>query len=116
MGNELPKRNLPKLFLKGEVKQLKELPDFKDRESKFIVNKTILDNGFLLIEQLKKEWDDSSWINDKKYSYTYDVNNNEIEELHQNWSNSNWENSWKWSYIYSGNNNRIGRLYQTWEG
>ena len=38
-------------------------------------------NGFLLIEQLYQDWDGSDWVDDSKYTYTYDGNNNMIEWL-----------------------------------
>ena len=65
-----------------------------NKESRTIVNKTILNNGFLLIEELWQDWDGSNWVNDWMYTYTYDVNNNMIEQIYQGLGGSNWENDW----------------------
>ena len=48
LAQVLPERIISKSFSKEQVQHLTELPDW---ESKTIVNKTILDNGFLLIEE-----------------------------------------------------------------
>ena len=87
-----------------------------DKESRTLVNKTILDNGFLLIEELRQEWDDSSWVNWLEYTYSYDENNNLIEELIQLWSDSSWVNAGMINYTYDSNNNLIEELEQNWDG
>ena len=83
----------------------------KNRESKTIVNNTILENGFLLIEELWQAWN-GYWVNDFKRIYTYDGNNNLIEMLEQVWNGTNWVNWNKYTYNYDGNNNRIETLVQ----
>jgi len=118
---------------------------FKDKESRTIVNKTILQNGFLLMEhtiqnwngsnwvnawrytytyngnnnmfeELLQEWDGSYWVNDSKYTFTFDVNNNMTEQLQQEWFGSNWINNWIYTYTYDNNNNKIGEVSQDWDG
>jgi len=56
-----------------------ELDSFKDKESRTIVNKTILDNGFHIVFHLMLDWDGSNWVNDEKWTFTSDGNNNLIE-------------------------------------
>ncbi len=88
----------------------------KSNNSRTLVNKMILDNGFLLIEELYQIWDGSNWVNIRKYTYTYD-GNNMIESLRLQWDGgSNWVNDSKTTYIYDGNNNMIERLWQFWDG
>jgi len=91
-----------------------DLVNFQNRESKGIINKTILDNKFLLIEYLHQDWDGSSWENYWKNTYTYDGNNYMIEELYEKWSNSSWVNGSKYTYTYDGDNNLIKRLWLSW--
>ena len=69
-----------------------------------------------LTEWLMQDWDGSAWVNDSKYSYTYDGNNNQTEELFQFWDGSAWVNQWKYSFTYDGNNNLTEGLLQTWAG
>ena len=71
---------------------------FTSKESRTIPSKTILENGFLLFEQTKQDWDGSNWVNLWKPTYTYDRSNNMIEELWQDWDGSNWVNSSKHTY------------------
>jgi hypothetical protein len=115
LGHILPEMVISKSFSKGKVKHLTELTDIKDSEAKIIVNKTILDNGFLLFEELEEDWDGINWVNDYKNTYTYDGNNNLIEKLRQSWDGINWINFLKYTYTYNGNNNVIEKLGQSWE-
>ena len=69
-----------------------------------------------MIEELRELWDRNSyWVNNWKITYTYDANNNKIEDLYQEWM-LNWVNSSKYTYTYDGNNNRIEDLFQGWDG
>ena len=87
---------------------------FKDGESRTIINKTILDNGFLLISQLIESWDGSNWVNYHRSLYTYDVNDNMIELLIESWDGSNWVNYHRSLYTYDVNNNLIEELVLLW--
>jgi hypothetical protein len=89
---------------------------FNAKDARTTINKTLLGNGFLLIEEIGQQWNGSAWVIRGKYSYTYDSNNNQIEELIQNWDGSAWVNYSKRSYTYDGNNNRTEQLYQEWDG
>ena len=92
------------------------LGEFKIIDSRTNINKTILGNGFILIEVLFQSWDGSAWMISGKSSYIYDVNNNLIERLSQTWDGSAWVNSFKSSYTYNVNNNLIERLSKHWDG
>ena len=65
------------------IGQYSESNFFNGKESRTIVSKTILDNGFLLFESIEQDWDGSNWVNNRKWAYTYDGNNNRIEQLFQ---------------------------------
>ena len=62
----------------------------KNDGSRIIINKTVLDNGYLLVENLWLDWVGSNWVNYRKIIYSYNENNNLIEYLWQNWDGSNW--------------------------
>ena len=107
--NSIPNSNKQVLrTLKSDV--------FNNKESSTKISKTILDNGYLLIEQLYQDWDGSSWVDDWKHTYLYDLNNNKIERLIQHWLNSNWVNHWKDTYTCDVNNNMLMHLEQGWSG
>jgi len=55
-------------------------------------------------------------VNDYKWSYTYDGNNNQTEQLFQAWDGYDWLNQYRFSYTYNGNNNQTEQLFQTWDG
>ncbi len=85
-------------------------------DTRTTINKTMLGNGYLLIEVIFQGWNGSAWVNTDKNSYTYDGNNNLTELLLQTWDGSAWVNSGKYSYAYDGNNNQTELLFQTWDG
>ena len=89
---------------------------FSAASTRTIINKTLLENGFLLIEYIHQDWGGLAWVNHYKYSYSYDVNNNWIGRLQQHWNGSAWVNSSKDSFSYDVNNIRIEQLTQSWNG
>jgi hypothetical protein len=89
---------------------------FNAKDTRTTINKTLLGDGFLLIEEYEQYWDSSAWVNHSKDSYTYDVNNNQTEWLQQNWDGSDWVNYTKYSYAYDVNNNQIEALVYNWDG
>jgi len=115
-ANQLPDRIIPHSIPDEQISHPSESDIFNSKETRTLVNKTILDSGFLLIEVLYQDWDGSYWVNNYKHTYTYDVNNNMIEWLWQWWDGSNWVNSSKLTYTYDTNNNVIGQLEQDWDG
>jgi hypothetical protein len=51
--NLLQERIIPHSISDERIKHLTQTDIFKEGESRTLVNKTILDNGFLLIEELR---------------------------------------------------------------
>ncbi len=90
--------------------------EFNIKESRTIIKKTLLGDGFLLIEYIIQEWDGTAWLNATKSSNTYDGNNNLTEVLFQSWDGSAWVNASKTSNTYDGNNNLTEVLIQSWDG
>ncbi len=54
--------------------------EFNEKDTRTTINKTLLGDGFLLIEEIEQHWDGFAWVNSQKISYTYDGNNN-LNEL-----------------------------------
>jgi hypothetical protein len=83
------------------------------RDTRTTINKTLLDNGFLLLEEYGQRWDSLSsvWVNSSKDSYVYDVNNNQTDWISQFWGGSDWVNFTKHLYAYDENNNQIEDLW-----
>ena len=69
-----------------------------------------------LIEDLRQHWYGSIWLNDTRVTYIYNVNNNKTEDLWQIWDGLNWANDYKLSFTYDGDNNLIEELGQHWGG
>ena len=90
---------------------------FDTKDTRTIINKTLLGNGFLLVEIIWQEWDGTAWVDSYKYSYSYDeINNNLTEYLFQSWNGSAWVNLSRRSYTYDGNNNLTEEIGQSWNG
>lgn len=102
--------------LRNSQKDFYEEEGFNADNAKTIINKTLLSNGFLLIESISEYWDGSTWLIYSKTSYTYDVNNNKTESLSQTWDGSAYVNKYKYSYTYDANNNQTESLSQDWDG
>jgi len=103
--------NLPE-----QIKSSLEPANFQNNDSKRIVNKTILDNGFVLTEEIHYDWVDPNWVNKSKYTYTYDENNNRIMELISDWNGANWVFEWLWHYDYHESNIMSGAIKERWDG
>ena len=101
--------------LKNHLSEFYKEQGFNSKEARTTLTKTLLSNGFLLIEQIGYDWDGATWVNTDKYSSTYDGDNNIIEELWQPWNGTTWVNEGKWSYTYDGSNNQTEWLHQTWD-
>ncbi len=89
---------------------------FNTKDTRTTINKTLLDNGFLLIEEIYQTWNGSAWVDSSKSSYTYDGNNNRTEWLFKTWNGSAWVDSFKISFTYDGINNQTEELKQYWDG
>jgi len=115
-SNKIDSKELSEIksYLLKSEREFYEKNDTND--TKTIINKKLLENGFLLEEEINQIWDGSAWVNNTKYSYTYDGNNNLIEVLYQWWDGSAWVNSSKGSFTYDVNNKRTEWLRQNWNG
>ena len=103
-------------LVRDSQKAFYEEEAFNAKDTRTTINKTLLGNGFLLIEVILQIWDGSAWVNLGKTSYTYDLNNNQTEELAQIWDGSAWGNWEKRLFTYDLNNNQTEDLYQQWNG
>ncbi len=85
---------------------------FQYNESKRIVNKPVLNDGFLLMEETIQFWDSTGWSNLEilgycypqkggRHIYLYDGNNNMLEDLWQRLKDSSWVNDAREIYTYS---------------
>lgn len=86
------------------------------QDSRKIIMKSFLDNGFLLIESIRQYWDGYSWINSVKSLQTYDEDNNQSLKLHQFWDGIDWTDNAMETFAYDSNNNRTEWLYQALDG
>ena len=102
--------------LRNPQREFYEEEGFNAKNTRTNINKTLLGDGFLLIEEYEQYWDSSAWVNNYKDSYTYDVNNNLTEFLGQYWDGSAWVNIFEFSYSYDVNNNQTEWLGQFWVG
>ena len=88
---------------------------YNTKDTRTLIFKTRLDNGYLLIETIYQLWDGVSWVNHLWIQYTYDTNNLLIEEFSQiYWNGNGWENYTLVFYTYNNNNNLIEKLLQYW--
>ena len=74
------------------------------------------DNNGNQLEQIWHYWDGSTWANDERFTYTYDINNNLIEYIGQYWDGSTWVSSYRYTYTYDSNSNQIEWINQNWDG
>ena len=54
--------------------------------------------GWNLLSYQNNNWDENEWVNNYKYSFIYDQNNNLIEELSQIWNGNGWINNSLYSF------------------
>ena len=100
---------------------------FPNNDSRRGVNKTALNNEFLLTEQIEQSWNSTGWVNMEigdnfgmytgggRHTYLYNESNYMIEELVQEWENLNWVNGYRFTYNYDANN-LIEYSYNIWKG
>ena len=70
------------------------------------LHKKMLDNGFVIVEYIRQDWNGSEWLNYMLEAYTYNNDENLIERLKQLWNidGSIWEDFSKMTFEYSENN------------
>jgi len=89
--------------------------NFENGHHKITILQNMTDeNGFRIIQSLTQQWENETWVNVQKWTYTYD-NGNLIEELIQIWENETWVNYEKWTNTYDTNGNPIEWLGQQWQ-
>jgi len=109
-----PYNRIWEMALKNQQKEFYE-EGFNVEDSRALIYRTLLENGYSLIETIHQIWDGANWVNDYRIQYTYNVNNLLIEELSQLYSGgSGWVNSTLDFYSYNVNNNLIEKLSQYW--
>ena len=101
-------RNIERIFF--------EQDRFDTKETRITIIKTLLDNGFMLIENINQNWDGFAWVNTSKEDYACDQSNNQIERILQHWTGLDWSNDFKHNYSYDYNNNLIEDIQQDWIG
>jgi len=88
---------------------------YNTKDTRTLIFKTRLDNGYLLIETIYQLWDGVNWVSDLWIQYTYDTNNLLIEEFTQKYQiSTGWKNYTLVFYTYNNNNNLIEKLLQYW--
>ncbi|MCP5064860.1 MAG: T9SS type A sorting domain-containing protein [Ignavibacteriae bacterium] len=89
----------------------------KDNRSNRIINKTVFENEYQLVESLEQNWhkNDSVWVNNLKSTYTYDEGQNLLQKEQKEWNDSVWTNSRKWSYAYDDRDNLVKWEDEYWK-
>ncbi|MFC2085254.1 T9SS type A sorting domain-containing protein [Bacteroidota bacterium] len=88
---------------------------FNYSNSKTVINKNKASDEYLLAGQVGYAWQDTTWGNVWKDTYTYDGNNNMTEILDQVWDGSFWVNQWRRTNTYNENNNMVQSVWQDWD-
>ncbi len=89
------------------------LEDFGTKHSR----KTVLlnmENGFRIISSISQEWDNNTWVNVWKATFTYD-NGNLTEVVWEQWDNDSWVNYDKGTYTYDANGKLTEELWEWWD-
>lgn len=92
------------------------LKEFNVEDSRVTLNKSQPENSFLTVEMIHQVWDTTQIINFRKYTYTYDMNDNLFETLVKEWNGTGWEKDWKVTYTYDVNNNVFRYIMEMWDG
>jgi len=64
-------------------------------------------NDKLLTHTFQAGNDVNGWVNDERYSYTYDANGNEIVYVKEKWDGANWTTQSTRNTVYDANGNKI---------
>jgi hypothetical protein len=76
---------------------------------------SLIENEFLLKEELYQSRELDQWKNNRRFVYKYDGQNNQIEFLDQYWDREIWLIYLKVSDTYDYRNNRTDHLFQQWD-
>ena len=77
------KSNIWQGIIKNRQIEFYEQEEVEVNGSRTTITKTQIENGFLLIERITQSWENGTWVNVRKWSRTYDENNNLIEDVLQ---------------------------------
>ena len=104
--NILSEKPISKSFPFEQVKHPSLSTIINDKESRTIVNKTMREDGFLLIEEMSQIWTGTNWRNDRKNTYFYNMDENISEKLYQRFNGETWENTFDkiWHLRFTPNN------------
>ena len=78
------------------------------------MNMKMLDDGYLITEHIRQDWNGSDWVNSIRETYTYDNSEMLIERLKQLWENNLWENHSRTNVLYTVNNLPDTVTHQAW--
>jgi len=83
-------------------------------KNKVTFNKQVLENGYLLVEQIHLWGSGSAWLNYQKINFIFDNNNQMVEKNIFSWDNSVWINYQREFYSYDNSGNDTMILKQDW--
>ena len=64
--------------------------------------------------RIEKKWQDNAWVNNCRYTSTYDANGNQLTYLREDWQNNAWVNDYRYTSTYDANGNRLTGLREDW--
>ena len=68
-----------------------------------------------MLTDLYEDWENGQWVNGLRYTYTYDANNNMLTYLREYGGYGEWVYTSRSTYTYDANNNRLSYLHERWE-
>lgn len=68
-----------------------------------------------LIDEFHFNWENQKWVNEKHWSFKYNLYDSILEELLQNWGGINWINDYNWIYSYYSSQRLKDKTYNFWE-
>ncbi len=63
-----------------------------------------------------QHWNGSGWIDDYRFTYTYDIEGRLSVSLYQSWDGSVWVNQFRYTLSYDENNDAVESLTESWDG
>jgi len=66
------------------------------------------------LTSLWRRWEDGSFVNVSKDTYTYNTNGNMLSSLREVWENGNWISSRRGTYVYNTADNLLSYLDERW--
>ena len=96
-----------------EFERDNQFPDFETLKRNGLLER---DGDLYLFLELRQDWNGSDWVNYSQYTYTYDVDGNQLSRLIQDWNGNDWVNDRQYTYTYDTDGNQLSRLDQDWNG